>query len=558
MGVNLHLMKKPGGIQKRIALYTILLILGFVAVYTFFFYIQSSNTLKKLFKVNGQIQAKLGAIGCREGLATQNEALLYKTITAYSIQPDIQWVCVYNIDGEIVSSFNKTKANLELSAEMLENLKNEKYVYPGKVWDFYAPITFATEGLLGGTEEREIGYIRLGYMPNLIYVSLDKTIRSGLIFGLLLLVAGLAISLFLGAQISRPIVVVSEEMEAIGSGEADLTKRIKIKTKDELGKLARGFNNFVTSLQNIIKEIAIASPKVSEQAQGLSSISEELSATSEEISASVQQIAQASRKQLEDTNRIVQEAKVTQSNIIDTVETAKRSKQLSDKILALSKEGKVEAEAASENTNSIVERIQQLTERIDTLGNETEKISKITETINSIADTTSILALNAAIESARAGKAGKGFSVVADEIKRLAETNSNQAREISRIIENIIDKITSTMKEAEQTRKEVLKSREVLLSASERLRVISEEISTAVENIDKIVQKGEINQKTVNRLVRIVDSVAREAQQNAASAEEVAASVEEQSAAFNQLVESSQVLFNLADNLKNLVHRFKI
>jgi methyl-accepting chemotaxis protein len=240
------------------------------------------------------------------------------------------------------------------------------------------------------------------------------------------------------------------------------------------------------------------------------------------------------------------------------VDTALHSKGGFDRILTLSNEGKTEAEAATKNIGAIMSGIEHLTERINVLYADIEKIPTIVDTINSIAEKTALLALNAAIEAARAGEAGRGFTIVAQEVTKLSEMSRNQAEEINKIITAIIEKTGTMVKEADETFKGVQHSKDVLLNASERLKTISKEIINAVQDIDLIVKKGETNKDAVNRLVLILDEIAREAQTNATSAEEVSASIQEQGAAFNQLVESTQILTSIAKNLEDLSSKFKV
>jgi methyl-accepting chemotaxis protein len=475
------------------------------------------------------------------------------------------YVMIYDSLGSIVTTFIKEEGvDPMIAPGLADRIRRNKlgiYSSTGATYDFYAPVARRNpeSTILEALEQSSIiGIVRIGISTEDVSKLIRQSLNRGIIFGIITILAALLLSVILSRQITRPVATIANEMNDIGSGKSDLSSRLTIIRRDEIGTLASGFNNFVEALSKIILEVTTATPKLSEQSSHLASISQELTAASQEITGTVQQIAQSSSAQLKDIYKILEDAKNTKDIAKDTVDTALHSKGGFDKILTLSNEGKNEAEAATQNIGVIMSGIEHLTERINVLYADIEKIPTIVDTINSIAEKTALLALNAAIEAARAGEAGRGFTIVAQEVTKLSEMSRGQAEEINKIITAIIEKTGIMVKEADETFRGVQHSKDVLLNASERLKTISKEIINAVADIDLIVKKGEINKDAVNRLVLILDEIAREAQTNATAAEEVSASIEEQGAAFSQLVESTQILTSIAQNLNQLSARFKI
>ncbi len=559
------MIKILGGLQRRILGYFIPLSILIVAVFLVFFYNQTSKITKNEFIENGNAMAKNFSFNCQSGIELNDESQLYLPIMALTQDNDIMYVMIYDSLGGIVTTFIKEEGVDPMIAPVLaDRIHRNKlglYSSTGATYDFYAPVARRNpeSTILEALEQSSIiGIVRIGISTESVSKLIHQSLNRGIIFGIITILAALLLSVILSRQITRPVATIAGEMNDIGSGKSDLSSRLSIIRRDEIGTLASGFNNFVEALSKIILEVTTATPKLSEQSSHLASISQELTAASQEITGTVQQIAQSSSSQLKDIYKILEDAKNTKDIAKDTVDTALHSKGGFDKILTLSNEGKNEAEAATQNIGVIMSGIEHLTERINVLYADIEKIPTIVDTINSIAEKTALLALNAAIEAARAGEAGRGFTIVAQEVTKLSEMSRGQAEEINKIITAIIEKTGTMVKEADETFRGVQQSKDVLLNASERLKTISKEIINAVADIDLIVKKGEINKDAVNRLVLILDEIAREAQTNATAAEEVSASIEEQGAAFSQLVESTQILTSIAQNLNQLSARFKI
>lgn len=553
-----------GGFHKRLLGTVLLSLFVVIVIFTAFFYYQSSSLLKREFIEKGKALGKNFSFNSLTGIKTEDMSLLYPALLGLAEQEDVMLVGIYDTDGSMLITHAKEEGiDTVLSREIVDRIGIGETVLTsvGDSYEFLFPVKegFLDEGVIDAFEEQTVGIVRITLSTLPMSNALAKTTRTLVFFGIIILVMGGFLAMVMARAIAGPIGSISDKMEEIGSGKADLTKRLSIPAReDELGRLAKGFNNFVDALSRIFKEITTAAPELLEQAQGLASVSEELTASSEEITGALQEIAEASVKQLHDVNKIVEEAKNTQAIAKETVEAAQRSQDSSDRIRSLAQEGMSESQATTENTGRIVGAIDKLSQRINDLANDIEKIPRIVSTINGIAEKTNILALNAAIEAARAGEAGRGFAVVAEEVTKLAEMSSEQADEIGKIIKGLIEKTGYMVKEAQQTSLGVRESKDVLMRSSDSLKTISEEVMQTAKDIVQIVEKGEINQGAVNRLATVLDEVASAARQNAAAAQEVSASVEEQGAAFNQLVESTQILTLLSEKLKRLVTRFTV
>jgi len=551
------------GFQQKILIFVFALILSIVFIFLSFFYYQFSLISTREFIKRGSSLIKNFSLNCQAGIKANNPALLQPLILNMFQEEDILYIGIYDRNGTIITkNSKKTGINFTLNKEILDFLQSEKklMITRGDIYDFIIPVMEEKEEeyILEKLEKEIIGYVQIGISTTWMKKAFNNTFKFGLIFGILILFFGCIIGSILAKTLSHPVLEISKRMEEIGTGEADLTQRISIKRKDEIGKLASGFNNFVQTLSNIVKELTILSPKLFQKAEELNSITEQLTATFEEITAAVQQIAYSSEEQVKHVDNAVEIGKKTMNIAYETFELSSRSKDASNKILALSMEGKKEAEKVFESIEIIMNSIEKLKEKIEVLGHKTGIISQITTTMNTFTKRIQILALNATIEAVRAGEAGKGFKIVAEEIKKIAEKSNIESNEIHNIITDVTETIRTIVKEAEDSAKNITESKHILLNASYRLKSISEEIRNIVSDIERITGKAEDTKNVVNYLGNILDKILQDAQSNAASSQEIAASIQETNAVFNNLVELSSLLTSSSEDLIKLVRRFKV
>ncbi len=348
---------------------------------------------------------------------------------------------------------------------------------------------------------------------------------GALIFGC---IVGVFISMFITRTITTPLEKAAMYARKLAGG--DLTLRIETDAKDEIGNLLLALHDTIANLSGMIQVIKDSAISLSEASQDISASTEELSATAEEqgnhsntVASSVQELAASSSD--------------ISSSISETRESASESSNMT-------KEGSKSIQKSIESFNLIKSQTDNLSVIIKNLGDSTLKIGNIIDVINDVADQTNLLALNAAIEAARAGEAGRGFAVVADEVRKLAERTGAATKEITGIITSLqteADKAESAMKDA---------SREV-----EHGGELGRESLTMLE---KIVDSS-------NEIVDSTNMVAHSISEENATIEEVnnsihgiATSAEESAEAIQSVAVTAERLSDESDKLMNAINQFRI
>jgi methyl-accepting chemotaxis protein len=357
-------------------------------------------------------------------------------------------------------------------------------------------------------------------------------------------------------RILRPLRDLGAIMVEAGRGE--LTVRADVHRDDEIGLLAEEANTLITSLSDIASQVRRSAESVSAAASQLSASSEEINSSTIEISSSVQQIAHGAELQsrkVDDTSRQMgQIAETTGDVAMQALEAAKTSEEAA----GVARIGEEASQQAIVKIAEVQQAIETLAGSVELLGRRSEQIGGIVDVITQIADQTNMLSLNAAIEAARAGESGRGFSVVAEEVRKLAEGSGRAAEQIGELIKEVQSETAKAVRYMEIGTREVEVGSEVVGRSGDALRLLSDAVGRTSLLADQIARSMAIQAERTGKVDKAMHEIAAVVEENAASAEETAAAAQQQTACMQEITASAQDLADMAQRLEDSVHKFRV
>lgn len=385
---------------------------------------------------------------------------------------------------------------------------------------------------------------------------IDAVGQNTLIVAIICALLSILLGVFISIGISNPLKKIMELMSRVEEG--DLTVSTNLIGKNEIGKLANSFNKMIENIRGLVNNIRKISDIVLNDTDIISEVSKQSYSSTQQVSDSIETISIGAQEQADEAQMSTEVMELLAEHIVSVNDTVKSVLEIAGDIKVISNNAGITVNKLNEKSNTTAEMSNRIKKDINTLNNKALEISKIVDLINGISEQTSLLSLNASIEAARAGTAGKGFGVVAEEIKHLAEQTSYATQTIGAIVGEIL-------KESQNTVEEVEKANTIFKEQNEAVHETEQAFQLIINSLDKInAEVNEVNAAIVeisdykNKAVDEIINISSIAQEAAASTEEVTAASEEQVASADQLANLAGDLKNNVDELNGNLDRFKI
>lgn len=488
-------------------------LLGYAFIDTFL----SQSALEERIQVNAESTEKRLGITLADSMWNFNVTTAENIAKAELGTNDLVGLVAYNLEDEVLFTIswdaeNNQPRNGRYDGEELFT-RNKDIIYND------------------GTEEFKAGRVKLYFSDDSLTAALNRSIQRSIYQVVTLSIILLTVTGFLIHRlILMPLGTITSRVNDIAQGEGDLTKRVRVESQDELGALGQGINQFIENVHGIITDVC-------------------------KVSMTLDQSSDASRKDITELNNLVSDLNEKVLHIVQSMqEMSATSKDVADQAAGsagvmqetthMAEQGLTDVNHANDMTQQLAESVRGSTEKTAKLDEHSQSIGAVVDVIKSIAEQTNLLALNAAIEAARAGEQGRGFAVVADEVRTLAQRTQSSTGEIEEII-------TQLQGQAKDTH-----------------TIMSSGLDRAKNNVESVAKAGDTFAKIEDAISKNLDSatmIATAAEEQSQTLISMESNIEFIKSANDRTLEiarksasSNEQMVDLSHKVASLVEQFKI
>jgi len=560
---------------KSVKLTTIIVILStisfiFTAVISLIGYSNMksiNNNLSTMYKDNLTPITSLSAVTAN---FVNIQLLTSKAQVQYDPMYDLQISSSHQVITKELEKYSSKKINGDQAAQ-LNTLKN-KYSEYIKLWNNTKVILNNGQKLQGDeTKQFEIlgssinsslqGLIKSEVASgNNLKNSSDKIYSSSVMLFLVIVVSILIVFLSIAAGVIRIIKEASKELiEALKLvSQGDFTIKLEDSGNNEFSIMKGSVNDTIINISSMLHGIKDSFYAVNESSNMLSNVSDEMAASSSEISTSIQDISDSTSSQASDITSITEALNEFSNQLISVVESIEDVKSNNSNIHLNAMESTKDMKTVINSVEEVTSAFADLTLITNGVGTNIKKITEITNLINNIAEQTNLLSLNAAIEAARAGETGKGFSVVAEEIRKLSEKSKVSSENITVLINNIFKDTELMIKTTDVMNNELLKQKSNITTAIDSYSIIKtsvDDITPKIEAVNSSVVNLNNNKNYIIEKLNFASSIAENI---SSSAMQISASSEEMTASSEEVASTAQNLNSMTKDVINEVDKFKL
>ena len=574
-GTKMGNTKKHWNIRTKIMAGMIICVLIVMNLIGWSFIIQARNTMLEQCKKTAKSSAKIAAKRIDGDLleqikkgdeGTDHYKEMLGQLQVFLAGEDIKYIYTMRMDDNklefVVDADTKDGAAIgeeyeiydEIADAFKGNVTVDREMTSDEWGDFYS--AFAP---VYNSSKQIVGIVGVDCSASAIRTQQNTFIRQFILIGFAGLIVAIVLSLIISRVLSRSVSTIAGKMSELAMKEGDLTQKIHVKSKDEVGDIAKSLNVFLENLREIVQNIGTNEHKLLENAEHVNDIVVSSANEVSQVNVVMNEMGDNVLEMSDLVHKIAQNAKNNHDKIFSVMSETKSKTEYINHVGEKAQKLEKDAISAKEHIESALDRIGQTLEEKIAGSKDVERISELTDQILEIADQTNLLALNASIESARAGESGRGFAVVAGQIGKLAEQSSETAEEIQTLnayIINVVDQLAEASFELlNMVKGNVMSDYDVLVHTGKEYandaNGFRELMTVFEEHINEI-------QQSMNRINEYVDQIMngfdKQKEEVLNNSEHISQMDEE----FKEIVNAVQDNKEIVDELEKIIKQFKI